>query len=558
MSRRARPGAVTVNTQRCAVYTRKSSEEGLDQAFNSLHAQREACEAYIKSQAGEGWSCLRSEYDDGGISGGTMDRPSLKRLLDDIERGLIDVVVVYKVDRLTRSLTDFAKIIDVFDRKGVSFVSVTQAFNTTNSMGRLTLNVLLSFAQFEREVTGERIRDKIAASKAKGMWMGGIPPLGYDIPDDRTTRALNVNPAEAAVVRDIYQRYLRLKSVNAVRNELARDGIGSKAWVSRAGRKVGGVQLTTGALFHILQSRIYVGEIVHGEHRHPGAHEPVIDLETFDAVQDQFAANARERRANPPATASLPLQGVLFDADGNRMGPSFAYSRGNRRYAYYVSLPVQKAIKLTPDAIGRISARPLEALVLARMRGLIAAAEAGWADVLPLIRRIDVGPSGLSISLDQQAVLAGRGDAAQSVLSSRLAIGDRVAFDTRNGHTLQLIIQVRPVFRGGRTWLVRPDGRAEASSEVQDRGLVRTLAQAHCGVADVNASPCRSAESWVGAEAIPDSYLRRLAGLAFLAPDIQRAILEGRHPAGLSACHMINQRVPLAWADQRRAFGFSA
>lgn len=237
---------------RCAVYTRKSSEEGLDQAFNSLHAQREACEAYVKSQVGEGWTCLKADYDDGGISGGTLERQALQRLLADIERGLIDCVVVYKVDRLTRSLTDFAKIIDVFDRKAVSFCSVTQAFNTTSSMGRLTLNVLLSFAQFEREVTGERIRDKIAASKKKGMWMGGMPPLGYDIPKDPTSRALVINPIEAEQVRDICHRYLRLKSVNALRDELARDGVLSKAWISRAGRPMGGVPFNTGSLFHLL------------------------------------------------------------------------------------------------------------------------------------------------------------------------------------------------------------------------------------------------------------------------------------------------------------------
>ncbi|MEP6968616.1 MAG: recombinase family protein, partial [Pseudomonadota bacterium] len=245
---------------RCAIYTRKSSEEGLEQGFNSLHAQREACEAYVLSQAGEGWNAIATAYDDGGFSGGSMDRPGLRKLLEDIDRGRIDVVVVYKVDRLTRSLADFAKIVEAFDAKGVSFVSVTQAFNTTNSMGRLTLNVLLSFAQFEREVTGERIRDKLAASKKKGMWMGGVPPLGYDRPTDQLTRALVVNPVEADLVRLIFRRYLELGSVHALQRSLEAEGLRSKFWTTTKGVTKGGLAFNRGALFHLLKNRIYIGE----------------------------------------------------------------------------------------------------------------------------------------------------------------------------------------------------------------------------------------------------------------------------------------------------------
>jgi site-specific DNA recombinase len=244
---------------RCAIYTRKSSEEGLEQDFNSLDAQREACEAFILSQKHEGWTALPEMYDDGGISGATMERPALKRLLADIEAGRIDTVVVYKVDRLTRSLGDFAKIVEVFDTRGSSFVSVTQQFNTTTSMGRLTLNMLLSFAQFEREVTGERIRDKIAASKKKGMWMGGLPALGYDVDD----RKLVVNQTEAETVRHIYRRYAELGSVRALKDELDQDGIVSKLRVDRYGRQTGGKSLARGALYLMLQNRIYRGEIVH-------------------------------------------------------------------------------------------------------------------------------------------------------------------------------------------------------------------------------------------------------------------------------------------------------
>ena len=263
--------------QRCAVYTRKSSEEGLEQDFNSLQAQREACEAFIKSQAGEGWRLVKTAYDDGGISGGTMERPALQRLLSDIDEGRIDVVVVYKVDRLTRSLADFAKMVEIFDAHHVSFVSITQQFNTTTSMGRLTLNVLLSFAQFEREVTGERIRDKIAASKKKGMWMGGFCSLGYDVRD----RRLVVNQEESKLVRHIYKRYLELGSVRLLKHDLDRRGIVSKIRVSKNGTRSGGRSFSRGALYELLANPIYIGEIRHKKVRHPGQHEAILDRQNL-------------------------------------------------------------------------------------------------------------------------------------------------------------------------------------------------------------------------------------------------------------------------------------
>ena len=266
--RAKRPAAV-----RCAIYTRKSSEEGLEQAFNSLQAQREACAAYIASQQHEGWIALPTCYDDGGVSGATLERPALQRLLPDIEAGRIDVIVVYKVDRLTRSLADFAKMVEIFDRQNVSFVSVTQQFNTTTSMGRLTLNVLLSFAQFEREVAGERIRDKIAASKRKGMWMGGNPPLGYDVKD----RKLIVNARDAETVRDIFRLYRAIRSVRELRSRLQAEGVTSKRRVRRDGRVTGGGPLNRGALYHLLQNRIYRGEIIHKEKAYPGAHAAIVD-----------------------------------------------------------------------------------------------------------------------------------------------------------------------------------------------------------------------------------------------------------------------------------------
>src|SRR6202166_1053286 len=278
-------------TLRCAVYTRKSSEEGLEQEFNSLHAQREACEAFIRSQRHEGWSCLPQAYDDGGRSGGNMERPALQLLLADIREGKVDVAVVYKIDRLTRSLADFAKIVEIFDAKGVSFVSVTQQFNTTTSMGRLTLNVLLSFAQFEREVTGERIRDKIAASKKKGMWMGGVPPLGYTVRD----RKLIIVESDAETVRRIFRRFAALGSARLLKAKLETRGIAGKRWTSASGRSWGGRPIGRGALYLILQNRIYRGEIVHKDDSYPGEHAAIIDPALWDAVQARLAENAVER-----------------------------------------------------------------------------------------------------------------------------------------------------------------------------------------------------------------------------------------------------------------------
>src|SRR6266513_5033929 len=274
-------------TVRCAIYTRKSSEEGLEQEFNSLQAQREACEAFIESQRQEGWLCLRAAYDDGGFSGARLDRPALQRLLADLTAGRVDTIVVYKIDRLTRSLADFAKIVEILDARGASFVSVRQQFNTTTSMGRLTLNVLLSFAQFEREVIGERIRDKIAASKKKGMWMGGVPPLGYRIADHK----LVVAESEAEIVRLIFRRYAELGSVRLVQEELAARRIASKSWTSAAGRVIGGKPFSRGALYLMLQNRTYRGEIIHNGQSHRGAHLPILDQPLWEAVQAQLASN---------------------------------------------------------------------------------------------------------------------------------------------------------------------------------------------------------------------------------------------------------------------------
>jgi site-specific DNA recombinase len=297
-----REGRMTT-TLRCAIYTRKSSEEGLEQGFNSLDAQRESCAAYILSQAGEGWTPLPGEYDDGGYSGGAMDRPGIQALMAEIRAGRVDVVVVYKVDRLTRSLADFARLVELFDKHNVSFVSVTQAFNTTTSMGRLTLNVLLSFAQFEREVTGERIRDKIAASKAKGMWMGGRPPLGYDGGADRR---LAVNEVEAQTVRRIFRRYLEVGSVYDLAVELEAGNVRSKLWLGRKGVMLGGAVLGRGALYHMLSNPVYRGAIRHRDRVYEGAHPSIVDQALWVDVQARLAQNAPEQPATPRLARQIP------------------------------------------------------------------------------------------------------------------------------------------------------------------------------------------------------------------------------------------------------------
>ncbi|OYQ34743.1 hypothetical protein CHU93_02140, partial [Sandarakinorhabdus cyanobacteriorum] len=321
-----------MTTKRCAVYTRKSTEDGLEQEFNSLDAQREACEAFILSQKHEGWSLIPSRYDDGGFSGGSMERPGLKALLADVDAGLVDVIVVYKVDRLTRSLADFAKIVERLDAKGASFVSVTQAFNTTTSMGRLTLNVLLSFAQFEREVTGERIRDKIAASKRKGLWMGGPVPLGYQVVE----RKLVPVPEEAERVRTIMRRYLEAQSVPALLAQLRAEGVLTKVQVLTSTGHRGGIPFARGSLYHLLKNPIYRGKIVHKGKVYDGEHEAIVDEQLWDQVQHRLRENApaRKRPANAPQRALL--QGLMFDPEGRPMLPTYG-SNGTKRYTYYVT-----------------------------------------------------------------------------------------------------------------------------------------------------------------------------------------------------------------------------
>jgi DNA invertase Pin-like site-specific DNA recombinase len=417
-----------VRKLRCAVYTRKSSEEGLEQEFNSLHAQREACEAYIASQRSEGWVLVRDQYDDGGISGGTLERPGLKRLMADIEDGLVDVVVVYKIDRLSRSLADFAKLVEVFDRNGVTFVSVTQSFNTTTSMGRLTLNILLSFAQFEREVTAERIRDKVAASRKKGMWMGGVPPLGYRVEN----RKLLVDEDCATHVRWIFARFLEIGSCTELAREVGKRGI----------RTPRGNRIDKKYLYRMLSNRAYIGEAVHKGESYPGEHDSIIDPEIWDKVHVILQESPRKRAARTRADTPALLKGLLFGPDGAAFSPTHT-RKGGRLYRYYVSQTVLKH-GAGSCPVGRVPAGEIETAVIDQLRAVFrqpeivagtwkaARAQNGdiaetdtrealtrldplWDELFPaeharivalLVERVEIGAGGLNVRLRTDGLVA--------------------------------------------------------------------------------------------------------------------------------------------------------
>ena len=345
-----------IRKTRCAVYTRKSSEEGLELEFNSLHAQRESCEAYIASQKQEGWVLVSDPYDDGGISGGTLERPALQRLIADIESGQVDVVVVYKIDRLSRSLMDFAKLVDVFDCHNVTFVSVTQSFNTTTSMGRLTLNILLSFAQFEREVSGERIRDKIAASRKKGIWMGGPVPLGYEVRD----RKLVINKEEAATVKMIFERFLAVGSTTLLSRTLSEEGVTTKR----------GKLINKGYLYKLLKNQVYIGKAVHKGTAYPGEHEAIISRPLWDKVRSIVKESPRARAMHTRRQTPALLKGIIFGADGRAMTPTHTRKKGNRLYRYYVAAELLKGEN--PEGIvRRVPAGEIEAAVIDHVRGLL-------------------------------------------------------------------------------------------------------------------------------------------------------------------------------------------
>jgi site-specific DNA recombinase len=517
---------------RCAIYTRKSTEEGLDQAFNSLDAQREACEAYVRSQAGEGWTPLRTQYADGGYSGGNLNRPAMQQLLADVDAGRVDVIVVYKVDRLTRSLMDFAKIVERLDARGVSFVSVTQAFNTTTSMGRLTLNVLLSFAQFEREVTGERIRDKIAASKARGMWMGGNVPLGYDLGD----RELVVNTEEAEQVRHIFSRYVELGSGIALMHELRREGIVSKRWTSRSGKERGGGEFSCGALYYLLQNRLYLGEIVHKDVRHAGAHDAIVSAELFDAVSALLAARRHKRRERPTRVATCHLAGLVYDASDQPMGTSFSYGRGGRLYRYYVSGSLDPNRDCQGKRPVRVPAGAVEATVQRSLGRLLnRPAHLSWDGVRSIVHRVQLNSEQTHVVLVADAIR----EPLESIEAAALRLARRAGPDTISAAGGHLILAV--------DW--RPSARRLpqiAAQGYDDDGRL-ALKSAHALLMQHQMSPLEPNEH-SNAAAPAWQRQRHLMALGLLAPDLQRSMLEGRFH---SLPNQLRVNAPLAWADQQ-------
>ena len=506
---------------RCAIYTRKSTEEGLDQQFNSLHAQREACEAYVLSQNGEGWSPIKANYDDGGFSGGSLQRPGLQQLLDDIGMGRVDVVVVYKVDRLTRSLADFAKIVEQFDKHGVSFVSVTQAFNTTTSMGRLTLNVLLSFAQFEREVTGERIRDKVAASKAKGLRMGGRPPLGYDIKDGR----LAVNLAEADRVRRIFSVYLELGSVRRLEEALRAEGLEAKRWSTKSGAEAGGGFMGRGPLHYLLSNPVYRGVTRHKDKRYADTHPALVDEETWERVQARLGAANGRQPAAPRRGESALLDGLLFDARDNPMAAVHT-TRGSKRYRYYLS----RAAIGGEGSLHRISAGLVESFLIERVVPQLADSWMPAADPRERLRT-----SAIRITIASGEI---------RVLLKPAALGPDQAEPT-------LRITFHMSRRRAGMVIVSEDGPKQPAGQI-DRTLVRALVLARTWARKIETGEVATVSELAGQEHLCKRYTARLLPLAYLAPDLAAEILEGRQPRSLTLSALTSRPLPLSWPDQRR------
>ena len=562
-------GSYPRQSVRCAIYTRKSSEEGLEQEFNSLDAQREACAAYIVSQRHEGWTLVPDMYDDGGISGGHMNRPGLLQLLEDVTSGKVDVIVVYKVDRLTRSLSDFAKIVDILDGAGASFVSVTQSFNTTTSMGRLTLNVLLSFAQFEREVTGERIRDKFAASKMKGIWMGGTVPLGYEVKD----RKLIVDPIGADLVRTIMQAYIKLGSVPRLVSRLAADGIRTRQRILMDGRSYGGVPFGRGVLYDLLSNRLYLGETAHKGAWYPGKHEAIVDPDLFDQVQATLAMNRVAQRTRSNAKDPSLLAGMIRDAQGRRMSPRNA-RKGDLKYRYYVSVDDAPTDPNAPVRTTRVAAGEAEAAVTQDLialfknpAALVTMVVGDTANAL-MAQTLQKQASELSGALptmapsqlrellqaiDLKLVIDGQTMAATfgcAQLAERLGVSGDQGQDNKR---VDLIVPQLLNRCGIETRLAIMPSEPGAP-EHRDGNLVTLIVKAHqardllIGLGSPSSSIA----------AMGQQHLSRMARLAFLAPDIIKAILEGRQPKALTARSLLRlSELPFAWNDQRKLLGFS-
>ncbi len=550
---------------RCAIYTRKSSEEGLEQDFNSLHAQREACAAYVLSQASEGWTLLPADYDDGGLSGGTLERPALQRLLADIVAGKIDIVVVYKVDRLTRSLLDFAKLVEAFDAAGTSFVSVTQSFNTTTSMGRLTLNMLLSFAQFEREVTAERIRDKISASKARGMWMGGNPPLGYR-PD---RRSLEIVPEHADLVRDLFQRYLAIGNVRLLTQQLDAEGIRVPLRSSLTGRKMGGGLFTRGQIYKILSNPISLGEIHHKGRVYDGKHEAIIDRELWDQVQARLADNTQGQQRGATAKSPSLLAGRVFDETGESLVASHA-CKGKQRYRYYVSRALQhEAGAGAPDSNQpqiRMPALELEKAVAEGVARLfddpLDLASQGSIELRPdMMTRLQTSAQRAATKLRKRdrncmralvvQVIVERERIEVEIDAAAIAEMLGVAPSPASPESISIIIDASIRRTGLAVKLVHDNGRAAVSAPQEH--LIRLLTKARTWWSEMQESGM-TAKQLGARHGVTGTYIGRVVRLNFLAPSIAESILAGNQPARLDAKRLLALRdLPLKWSDQESA-----
>jgi DNA invertase Pin-like site-specific DNA recombinase len=529
---------------RCAIYTRKSTEHNLELAFNSLDAQREACEAYIKSQAHEGWRLIPGRYDDGAFSGASLDRPALQQLLVDVRAGKIDIVLVYKVDRLTRSLADFAKLIELFDAHNVSFVSVTQAFNTSSSMGRLTLNVLLSFAQFERELIGERVRDKIAASKRKGIWVGGPVPLGYAAVDKK----ILVVEAEAEAVRNA--RYLELGSIRALAEDLDRRGIRSKPRGLSTGRTVGGGRFGVGALAYLLKNRFYIGEVVYRGEVHRSEHESILDSALFEAVQAKLAAQAVARRWRLRGSPAL-LTGRLFDHRGNRMSPTHS-NKGGARYRYYVSQAVLQGKPPPPGLVSRVPAAEIEVLVVTALRNQLNAS--GAAEPLPdndreflerHLERVTLSPNHLELRLRQCVETAQAHDGTNNSAGCPIASVTTIAVPWTSpvAITLKGIIHV--------------PAHNTPIKATRREALLIAIAKARQWIDDLAHGRAASFAVIARREGKAERHIRQLAPLAFVSPRIVSALLEGAASADLTLTKLA-RALPYSWAEQERRVAGSA
>jgi site-specific DNA recombinase len=513
--------------QRCAIYTRKSTEHNLDLTFTSLDAQRESCEAYIKSQAHEGWILVRDRFDDGGLSGASLDRPALQSLLDQVRVRRIDIIVVYKVDRLTRSLADFAKLVELFDEHEVSFVSVTQSFNTTSSMGRLTLNVLLSFAQFEREVIGERVRDKIAASKRKGIWVGGPVPLGYR----SVSKKLEIVSDEADLVRKIFESYLRLGSISALAEFLNAEGLKPKARRLTNGRLLQAPCYRVGPLAHLLKNRFYVGEVVYRGEVHKGEHPPILDLGLFEAVQlrlsDQRIERSKLRRSSPAL-----LAGKIVDDQNNPMTPTHANKAGVR-YRYYVSHALLQGRRDEAGSVGRVSAPDAEQLVIGALRAAFDQdKDSSDRDIIQ--KRLDkaiVYSDRVEITLQQDD----DSDAGAASSPANIAIP---------------FVPTLPLRKG----VAHSPSRQSAMDDGLRISLLTAIAKSQNWIEVIINDPAVDFGVLANREKLAERHVRFLAPLAYLSPRVIQAIAESGAPADLTVTRLA-RNLPLSWAEQEERLG---